>query len=672
MHQTIHNGADPAGKRVFLTLLQNRTCLLIRPVEDTEDNAPSIKFPVKTILRLEIGKTKSSVLARSIYDHIPSMTCFSIVVKLWSEAETYFDFEASSVIEREALISTLMVVLDQIHNTSMISSSVKNGTASSLLQANKDAGNKSNDSSGTIISPGKRTKIHSSPYFVDNREIEGGDQEGMEMSLANKSKLTMDGSDTPNSTSNRLNTTSKPKPLRQRQMQPEARDGDNNTERQGLVSPILTSNLRQSPFFQTATKPTTPLSNSKITIKSAPKSPYNANSPLEVVVVKGGDTNHNIGDDEQRDGPPQEEGGVVIMDSHHPHSAKDEIELGLEGEDNYNFKFPSHKGLPVSKIHFNPTREFAESNNNSCNNKDGRENGNNQQAAWCTDDICTLALKDIAETCTGMFNHPDSLPTVKDGVKTHLYTKEDLENIACRPGCAAEERVIVEEYIAGVLGGPAGIFANGGDAWNVENSKQAPTKDKSKRNHIKNRASHLNAQAMRLRSLRNEMTFAAALKRSKEKMHFVQTTKSFDDIDSERLRQAQDKSFSRMHSSALMGSMINGMVATRHNLGDDDDAVYYDSDPEDARPRTRGVRRASANRRNAITEQDEKPKVRPPVLSGVGFEKIAIGKKLRKLDEELIIDIVQVRQFCTCLFFFHNYALYTLFYSCNSFFLLII
>ena len=54
---------------------------------------------------------------------------------------------------------------------------------------------------------------------------------------------------------------------------------------------------------------------------------------------------------------------------------------------------------------------------------------------------------------------------------------------------------------------------------------------------IKNRASLLNAQAIRLRTLRNEMTFAAALKRSREKMQYVQTTKSFDDADSERIRQ---------------------------------------------------------------------------------------------------------------------------------------
>jgi hypothetical protein len=199
----------------------------------------------------------------------------------------------------------------------------------------------------------------------------------------------------------------------------------------------------------------------------------------------------------------------------------------------------------------------------------------------------------------------------------------------------------VEEYIAGVLGAPStalGAFFPDGDVWNVDSSKRPA--DKKKVNRIRNRASLLNAQATRLRTLRNEMTFAAALKRSKEKMQYVQTTKSFDDADSERLRQAQERSVNRLHSSALMERVMGTMVTAKPEV--EEEAVYYDSDPEDVRPRTKGVRRALANRCNLVGEDEAERHQTRPVLSGVGFERIAVGKKLRKLDEGLIIQIVQV------------------------------
>ena len=89
-----------------------------------------------------------------------------------------------------------------------------------------------------------------------------------------------------------------------------------------------------------------------------------------------------------------------------------------------------------------------------------------------------------------------------------------------------------------------------------------------------------------------------------------------------------------------MGSMVLSKTEA------EEDAFYYDSDPEDVRPRTKGgVRRASANRRNAVEKDEEQKHQARPVLSGVGFERIAVGKKLRKLDEGLIVQIVQVSPF---------------------------
>jgi hypothetical protein len=657
---------------------------MIRPaLEGDEGHAPSIKFPVRTILRLEVGKTKSSVLGRSIYDHIHPMTCFSIVVKLWTEAETYFDFEASSVFEREALISTLMVVLDQMHNnnsnstvsssspawmhpkstaTSGTSSVAENTTPATRTHAvNKNLTAEQEEEEKAVLSPGKRTKIFNSPFFED--QPEGEDQQGTEISLVYSSKNNGDDdaemkreSSTPKKPRYRHQ---KSKPLRQRQLQPAAAEADEDHPHP--LSPPRTPRMRYSPSrFASASKPTF-MNLTKGAFVSAPQSPHH--TPLDVVVVNHQkqqqqddddlDTPISVaapqrgqGQDDFRDAP--EDGGIVILDSNNPNQPATEIELGLESDgirQDESFEL-SNQGLPVSKIQFTPTRDFSDPRSGCCSftlngvgsgaddGQQQQQNQNNQQQiAWCSDDICTLALKDIAETCTGIFPAEHN-KDVKPGDE------------------AAAERIFVEEYIACALGGPdgaLGVFFPNGDVWNIDTSKQASqAKNDNGANRIRNRASLLNAQAVRLRQLRNEMTFAAALKRSKEKMHYVQTTKSFDDADMERLRQAQERSVNRLHSSALMERVMGSMVLAKHEE-EEEEAVYYDSDPEDVRQRTRGgVRRAVANRHNAVTKEEEAQHQARPILSGVGFERIAVGKKLRKLDEGLIIQIVQVKYFFLC------------------------
>jgi hypothetical protein len=677
--QTIHNGSDPSGKRVFLTLLQNRTSLVIRPVTggDQEGSTPSVKFPVRTILRLEIGKTKSSVLGRSIYDHIHPMNCFSIVVKLWTDAETYFDFEASSTVEREALISTIMVVLDQMHNNNnknnnnnnnnnnSQSSPRNNTTPTSSLSSTAPAaflyprkaspvsaspsstenqhfaGNKgtpptitakqgisdAKDQPDVCLSPGRRTKIYSNTYFEDH----GEDQQGTEISLVYNTSKTNDEKSTTQRWSPRHNSSnsSQPKPLRQRQLQPAAETSDDPNP----TSPPRTTRFRQTPrdFMSDATsKPLTPSRNSSNVSKSTSankNSMHKHSSPMEVVDEKNRDET-----DEHQDGSDSSEGGFVIMPLSHPDQPESDIEIGLggspEGDIQVDLSFDiASQGLPVSKIQFSPTRDNFDPQSGCCNLAPPTLDHMNPNVAWCSDDICTLALKDIAETCTGIFDHHGDNAAIDMGGDTST------------PAKVAAERAFMEEYIAGVLGGPTsalGAFFPDSDVWNID-SKKRPA-DKRKVNRIRNRASLLNAQATRLRTLRNEMTFAAALKRSNEKMQYVQTTKSFDDADLERLR---ERSVNRFNSSALMERMMGGMVLSKPEV--EEEAVYYDSDPEDMRPRTKGVRRALANRRNLVGEEEAERHQTRPVLSGVGFERIAVGKKLRKLDESLIIQIVQVR-----------------------------
>ena len=679
-------GMDPAGQRVFLTLRNERTCLTIAPIDDdtttTTTTSSTTQFHVKSILRLEIGKTTSnntttvanknsskSVLSQPKYHPIPPMTCFSIVTKQQQE-EVYFDFQATSVIEREALISTLMVVLDQVHNnTTTTTTSPKKKTkvpTSTTTTRMETPPVVSVENSGK---PSSRAFRLSDYRLDDYNSVVVNDDEGASVSESHPSKSSGQQQQQHVGTEVRLISPkssatlrsvqveertgpagagkSKSKPLRQRHLQPEAVEESSSNDHSQDSPSSPTRQTSRSKYRQV------PFRNLKPSPVQSPRQQQQHHPPSEQ-------------QDEQRDA--SEETGsnsIVIMD--YTDQPATEIELGLdlglmglstpknkddqeeEDDDELSFEI-NHQGLPVSKLQFSPTnRGNGNDRSNVTSNKtvlDPQEavsllccnlavadmeqmNTNNnmnnlQPNAWCSDDLCTLALRDMGEMCTGMFeHHPHSYPTV-DHVGSHSDMRPHTE----------KERAYVEEYIAGVLG--AGLV------WNADETKPAQ-KDKQqlKANRIQNRASRMNAQARRLRTLRNDMTFAAAFKRSKEKMVFVQTTKSFDDAESDGIRQAQEQSMSMVHSSALMDRV---MGTTANAAAEDEDVLFYDSDPEDVRTRTRGgVRRASANRGNLVDNDAENSYKKRAILSGAGFESIAVSRKLRKLDEGLIVQLVQVR-----------------------------
>jgi hypothetical protein len=250
----------------------------------------------------------------------------------------------------------------------------------------------------------------------------------------------------------------------------------------------------------------------------------------------------------------------------------------------------------------------------------------------CADtDICTLALRDLAETCSGIFVRRET-------------------------SCEVEQRVMIEEYIAGALGSPSAMYnyLTEGDVWKAESAPAEEGQAEKGGTRIRNRASLLNAQAGRLRTLRNEMTFAAALKQSKERMHFVQTTQSFDDVSRTgkgRKDKAATEVANRFHTSALLQHVVGNMMVSDQGISVEEveeEVAYYDSDPEDARPRTmkKGPRRVSAERLNRV-EDEKEASPRHQALSGVGFENVTSNKKVsKKLDEEVIVEIVQVRVSC--------------------------
>ena len=278
-------------------------------------------------------------------------------------------------------------------------------------------------------------------------------------------------------------------------------------------------------------------------------------------------------------------------------------------------------------------------------NSNSTVTNNITQGVWCSGDTCALALNDIAETCTGIFA---------------LKQNESI----CSPTLGVEQRVAVEEFIATALGTSTEVYSyltEGGDIWSSKAS--IPVSDAKEGKIHRNRATILNAQAARLRVLRNEMTFATVLKQSKEKMQFVQTVQSFDDAynraGTKKLRAATEAA-NRLHTSPLLQSIVNNMKIhdAQGNTKVDDDVninvVYYDSDPEDSRPHNtdKGPRRIVQAKRDLCSSGDKTYDVTmtsqspPSSRTLVGLEDVITPMKIsKKLDEDTIVEIVQVRIF---------------------------
>lgn len=249
---------------------------------------------------------------------------------------------------------------------------------------------------------------------------------------------------------------------------------------------------------------------------------------------------------------------------------------------------------------------------------------------WCVPDSCTLTLNDLADTCTGIFamKHPEW---------------------NCGVTGTTEQRRVVEEFIAAALGAPNSVysFLAPGDVWMASPQTESANNGKDSVPKLQNRASLFNAQAVRLRNLRNEMTFAAALKQSKQRMQFVQTVHSFDGVytqqhGSKRLR-AATKAANVFHSSDLLKSVVKNM--TMHDTNgesrdEDDGTLYYDSDPEDIRPRSEGKAPRSAALKNDVAltsagkdrDIDEAP----------SFDDSSAARRISgNVDEDFIVEIVR-------------------------------
>jgi hypothetical protein len=264
-------------------------------------------------------------------------------------------------------------------------------------------------------------------------------------------------------------------------------------------------------------------------------------------------------------------------------------------------------------------------------------NSGHLTGGWCSDDVCTTTFQDMAVTCSGIFALDQS--------------RAALAQASCvDPSLTDAQMEMVEEYITSALGAPSVVYSfftedppgtvpsAMGESKKVQDTE--PTKPR-------NRATRSNAQADRLRNLKHEMTFVAAVKQSKERAPFLRATQSFDDAYLPKLA-AANSAAQQLHASPLLESLVGNMinytavmdaVPADPQTPKDEENVFYDSDPEDSRPRTmhRGPRKLPASiGKNETTEVTH----RAPLQDSFGSERKDI-KLGRRSDEDTVKEIVQ-------------------------------
>ena len=141
---------------------------------------------------------------------------------------------------------------------------------------------------------------------------------------------------------------------------------------------------------------------------------------------------------------------------------------------------------------------------------------------------------------------------------------------------------MLEEYIASALEAPNAAYSylTEGDVFGTRSwvpHLKSDQKVKADSRQILNRAKVLNTQAARLRTLCSEMSFAAALKQSREKMQFLQTTQSFDDVTlraSSKVAAAASKAADLLHASPLLKHVMGTMLLNETNEAMPEQVAY--------------------------------------------------------------------------------------------------
>ncbi len=245
---------------------------------------------------------------------------------------------------------------------------------------------------------------------------------------------------------------------------------------------------------------------------------------------------------------------------------------------------------------------------------------NQMTGPWCTDDICTASLKDFADSMRGIFE-------VKQESNEGIYA------------ASAKQRPMAEEYISGFLADNSmSEFLSVKDIWNAA-AMQHATPMKPKTISLQNRARSVDGSAIRMKNLKTQMTFNGADTKTK---CFVQTVHSFDDVNrTGKWDRQRDSPALRIggqfDSSAYLDKDVNEVQEA-----DGSENLYYDSDPEVSRERTlkRGPRRAMAERESTLAEETKtKPR---EALDIIDSSRLGLGRKWKRLDEDLVQDIIEV------------------------------
>ena len=645
-----HATENETGKNVTMELSSDKSHLRVRELEpddfDPEEinlTTDLIKIRLNDIVRVEVGKSRSSKESiPSSALSVPSTNYFSISTSNKEGDTSTYGFETGSITDRDGLISVVKMLFEQA-KTDSIAKRVGNTTQ----EESEKSLNESPDSSSPRKNVSQTPTMHAQQQKVQvQRHSVGPNEEGTEASLV--------GFD----------------------FNPANYGSDESSEE---IETSMNAKKRVSTLNEdtiTAMLPITPIA-SKI-------QHHRTNVDHAEPTNSSDDDTRDIsstGTDEEdlRDRNSSSEGEACelrLAADQDTESDTEGRELSVTIHESSSLK---NESVEVTGSEWSGSGEWGSSKSEKTkrtNDKHSKDKGNNSVAIiarrphimadveefelmaianqmgtpwctddicasafanqmaepWCTDDICTAALKDVAETCKGIF---DIKQQSKSGEKSRNGGQQEL----------------FEDYIAGVLGAPSAMASmlSVGDVFNSAGlTPPKPESTQSEINRIQNRACVPNAQALRLKNLRSEMTFEAAQRQNRERLYFVQTVTSVDDIEIARRRRKEkfsvppETDFGTQFDSAALLQQVVGNVIPNANSTEEDEILYYDSDPESSRVRThsRGPRRVHADRLNAI---ENATRNRRRTLSGIPINRLATGKRWKKMDESLVTEIIEVR-----------------------------
>jgi hypothetical protein len=619
---------DATGRKVFVDCDPDTVVLRVRPriVEGTDsdkdalkDEHPDIMIKIHDITRLDVGVSRPTKRSGAQPTAGPKpVKCFSLVVtnKSVGGDSISLDFEARSLVERDSAVFAITGLQEKkktplgIHE---VQTSCDNGnaileeTASSLFGETEEHFRPHGN-----LSPLKRTHIHSgtpkSQSQYSERVLETPRtplEQGTETSLAFD-----------------FNT-------------PGGVEKEDATSKRNISLPTLNDNPKTSiSTLQIGRRTSTPDLPSYLLPSRTAQDNSGTTSPDDdardnslAIPDDGEDVRDKITDEDKENGRfPDDEikelSATIIESDSSEWYASDECESSKAATDIGSSEIENDNRVErknTSKYAMTAVSVQQASISTALTNVDDVElvaMANQMADPWCTDDIFTAALKDVAEACKGIFH-----------VKQERVAKEAQS----RGGT---------DYLD-VLGNnsPMVKFLSVGDVWNGSSTKSSNVASISR---VQNRASKMNEQAVRRQKLRSEMTFEAV--ETREKMYFLQTINSCDDLDRGGRKNSRTSAQASNANDQfdILQQMVN-IVAQGPSKLHDNEILYYDSDPEFVRERRlrKGPRRVTAERNNAL-EVEEKKKSRRRTLSGIPIDRLRMGGRHKTMDEGLVAEVIEV------------------------------